>query len=107
MSDARVKFYDAAMEHEAPAAVAARFGFRCPKTGRECAGLLIAGRTRLKRDGQGKNGGHAMWDFNGDAAAPTFAPSINCGGCWHGFIENGRCVDCSKKDEPEPDAPKA
>lgn len=101
MSDAQVKFYDESYEHETPDR-AARFGFRCPKTGRDCSGLLIAGRTDLKRDGQGKNGGHPMWDWDGNAEAPTFSPSINCGSCWHGYIRNGRCVDQQSKDEPEP-----
>ena len=102
MSDARVKFYDEGYEPTDPDK-AVRFGFRCPKRGTNCAGLLIAGRTELKRDGQNQNGGVAMWDFDGNAAEPTFSPSINCGGCWwHGFIEKGRCVDGKKQDEPEP-----
>lgn len=105
MSDAKVKFYDAGYVETTPDA-AARFGFACPKTGARCTGLLIAGRTELKRDGQNQNGGVAMWDFDGNAAAPTFTPSVNCGGCWHGHIENGRCVDVHHKDEPEP-APRA
>jgi hypothetical protein len=103
MSDAKVKFFDQNMEGEAPAETAGRFGFTCPKrAGTRCSGLLIAGRTALKRDPQGQNGGHAMWDFDGNAVAPTFAPSINCKGCWHGFIEKGRCVDGNRVDEPEP-----
>jgi len=106
MADAKVKFYDLAGIDPAPADKAARFGFRCPRGRGECQGLLIAGRTDLKRDGQGKNGGAAMWDFDGNAAAPTFVPSIDCkvGGssCWHGYIRNGRTVDCQGKDEPEP-----
>lgn len=100
MSDAKVKFYDEGYEQAEPN-VAARFGFRCPKRGTECMGLLIAGRTPLKRDGQGQNGGVPMWDFDGNAAAPTFSPSINCGGCWHGHIRNGRCVGTNDVDEPE------
>jgi hypothetical protein len=31
--------------------------------------------------------------------APTFSPSIDCKGCWHGYIRNGRCVDTSGNDE--------
>jgi len=102
MSNAKVTFHDAAMENHAPADKAARFGFTCPKGRGHCSGLLIAGRTGLKRDGQNQNGGVAMWDFDGNAAAPTFSPSVNCGGCWHGYIRNGRCVDTQGNDEPEP-----
>jgi hypothetical protein len=101
MSAADVKFFDDDME-EATAETAVRFGFKCPKGRGRCDGLMIAGRTGLKRDPQGKNGGHAMWDFDGNAAAPTFVPSINCGQFWHGYIRNGRCVDVANKDEPEP-----
>ncbi len=101
MSDAKVKFYGQDMAAEAPAETAARFGFSCPRGRGACSGLLIAGRTDLKRDSQGKNGGHAMWDFDGDASAPTFRPSINCKGCWHGYIRAGRCVDAGGKEEPQ------
>ena len=67
-----------------------------------CSGLLIAGRSDIKRDGQGGNGGRPQWDWDGNREAPTFSPSINCGSCWHGYIRAGRCVDTAGKDEPEP-----
>ena len=79
-----------------------RFGFQCPKRGHQCAGLLIAGTTDIKRDAQG-NGGRPQWEWDGNRENPTFSPSINCGGCWHGFIRNGRCVDVNGKDEPAPE----
>jgi len=99
MSAADVKFYDNDME-EALAETASLFGFTCPHGRGHCQGLIIAGRTGLKRDPQGQNGGHAMWDFDGNAAAPTFTPSINCGKCWHGHIRAGRCVSTQGVDEP-------
>lgn len=102
MSDAAVKFYEIDGVTPASSETAACFGFTCPKGRGHCSGLLIVGRTDLKRDPQAKNGGHAMWRFDGDTDAPTFSPSINCGGCWHGFIERGRCVDTKHQDEPEP-----
>jgi hypothetical protein len=80
------------------------FGFKCPVRGQHCQGLVIAGRTGLKRDPQGKNGGIAQWDWDGNRESPTFAPSINCGGCWHGFIVGGRCLSVGRTDEPEPTA---
>lgn len=112
MSDARVQFlkldfYDAQSEEEEIAAPGQEvyFGFACPKhVRRRCEALLIAGRPNIPRDGQNKNGGKAQWDWNGNREAPTFVPSVDCSGCWHGYIENGRCVSTSKQDEPEPSA---
>lgn len=101
MSDAKVKFVDKFGE-PMPAATATHMLFRCPKTGYDCGKLIIAGRTNIPRDGQNQNGGRAQWDFDGNAQAPTFAPSVDCKGCWHGYIENGRCVTVNHTDEPEP-----
>lgn len=80
------------------------FSFNCPKrNGGRCEGLIIRGKTGFKHDPQSENGGIAQWTWDGNREAPTFTPSINCGDCgWHGYIENGRCVDTAKKDEPEP-----
>jgi hypothetical protein len=102
VSDAKVQFETLDYEGASPGAEQ-RFGFRCPLRGHRCEGLVIAGRTPLKRDPQGQNGGIAQWDWNGDRERPTFSPSINCQGCWHGYIENGRCVSVQKTDEPEPE----
>ncbi len=111
MSDAKVKFLrldgsgaSVGAEPTAPGEEV-RFSFKCPKhpTNR-CGGLLIAGRSGIPRDGQNQNGGRAQWDWNGDRERPTFSPSVNCGGCWHGYIENGRCVDTAHQEEPEPGA---
>lgn len=103
MSAAKIKFYDFGGFDEVPVAEAKRFGFTCPKGRGSCHGLLIAGRTEYKRDGQNKNGGVAMWDLvDATPGKETFKPSINCKGCWHGYIIKGRCVDTSKQDEPEP-----
>lgn len=101
MSDAKVEFETLDYDPAGPGQEQ-RFAFRCPKRGHQCAGLLIAGRSDIKRDGQGRNGGRPQWDWNGDRERPTFAPSINCGGCWHGYIRHGRCVDTGGNDEPEP-----
>ena len=90
---------------DAPPGREQTFSFNCPRhrKGARCEGLVIKGRTNLKHDPQGKNGGIAQWDWvNADCDAPTFQPSINCGGCgWHGFIERGRCVNTARQDEPE------
>ena len=76
------------------------FDFKCPKHNRRCGGLVIAGRTHLKRDPNGQNGGVAQWDWDGNRDAPTFTPSINCIPCWHGYIRAGRCVNVNGADEP-------
>lgn len=102
MSDAHVKFFSAD-RHEASLGAERNFSFRCPKSGDRCGHLLIAGRAPgVKRDGQNQNGGRAMWTWNGNRERPTFSPSINCLSCWHGYIEDGRCVSVAKVDEPEP-----
>lgn len=101
MSDAKVRFFTADRE-PAPPGAEVRVDFVCPRSGYRCGTILIAGKTAVPRDGQNQNGGKAQWDWDGNREAPTFTPSINCTGCWHGFIENGRAVDCAKQDEPEP-----
>lgn len=102
MSDAKVEFWTLEWE-DAEAGKEQLFGFACPKRkDRRCEGLSISGRTGLKHDPNNANGGVAHWHWDGNRDCPTFTPSINCHNCWHGFIENGRCVDTSKQDEPEP-----
>ena len=102
MSDAKVQFFGLDKKPCAPGGEA-YFSFTCPR-GNFCGFLPIAGRTGLKRDPQNANGGVAHWDWKnkGEIAGPTFSPSINCKGCWHGYIANGRCVNTAKQDEPEP-----
>lgn len=96
MSDAQVIFetldYDPAEPGQEE-----RFGFKCPKhPSNRCKGLLLRGVGHNIRP---------SWVWDGNRDAPTFSPSINCLSCpgkWHGYIENGRCVDTNKVDEPEP-----
>lgn len=80
------------------------FSFACPMHVRRCGDLVIAGRTARKRDPNGKNGGIAQWDWDGNRDLPTFTPSVNCVGCWHGYIRAGRCVTTGGLDEPGPPA---
>ena len=103
MSDAKVTFgrLFEATDHPGQEQT---FSFNCPrrKAGR-CEGVIIKGRTTLKHDPNGKNGGVAQWTWDGNREVPPFVPSINCGTCgWHGYIERGRCVTTKKQDEPEP-----
>lgn len=110
MSAADVQFFNLGYEPCLPDQKPCRFSFRCVGANRgrdprlpqsRCEGLLIAGATDIKRDGQGKNGGSPQWDWDGNRASPTFTPSINCEKhCgWHGHIRNGRCVDVHGNDE--------
>jgi hypothetical protein len=97
MSDAKVSFETMGFD-DAPPGKEERFGFKCPRhpTNR-CEGLIIRGR--------GHDIPKRAWIWNGNRQAPTFSPSINCQSCpgkWHGYIENGRCVNAQKQDEPEP-----
>ena len=105
MSDAKVTFQTMNYVEEADGAAApgkeARFAFACPKhANRRCEGLIIVGeasgvfRTPEKTV--------PAWEFDGNRDRPTFTPSINCGGCWHGYVQAGRCVDVNYQDEPEP-----
>lgn len=93
MSAALVTFAKLGLEDAAPGEEEC-FGFKCPKGRGRCEGLLLRGR--------GHDVPQRTWMWSGSRANPTFAPSINCQGCWHGFIENGRCVDTNHQDEPEP-----
>ena len=100
MSAANVQFLDRDKRKAAPGAEVS-FSFACPKFPHQCGRLLVAGRSPgIDRNGQNREGGVAMWDWDGNREAPTFSPSIDCKGCWHGFIEAGRCVDMAKRDEP-------
>jgi hypothetical protein len=94
MSNAAVSFETLDFD-PAEAGKEERFGFNCPKhKGRSCEGLLIRGKGN---DAPGKT-----WIWDGKRDAPTFQPSINCEGCWHGYIRNGRCVTTNGNEEPEP-----
>jgi hypothetical protein len=109
MSDAKVQFLTLGGEPCHESEKPARFTFACVReAGDTCANLLIASGPHsdphgVKRDGQNQNGGRAQWDWDGNRESPTFAPSVNCASAcgWHGYVRNGRCVDCSGADEPE------
>lgn len=102
MSAAAVRF-DTLDELDAKPGEEQTFSFACPKhKGRRCESLVIVGRTPYPHDGQNLNGGCAQWAWDGNRDAPTFTPSIDCKGCWHGYIRAGRCVDTNGDDEPEP-----
>ena len=100
MSNAKVKFETLDGKDPQPGKEQ-QFSFNCPLYDRRCGPLIIAGRTELKHDPRGQNGGTAQWRWNSSLEKPTFNPSINCKGCWHGHIRDGRCVSTGNADEPE------
>ena len=100
VSDAKVTYETLEFETAEPGKEQ-RFDFNCPLHDRRCGSLVIAGRTTLKHDPQGQNGGIAQWGWDGNREKPTFTPSVNCKGCWHGYIRAGRCVSTGNTDEPE------
>jgi len=107
MSDAQVQFHFAEDGRhfsrdrmEANPGHEQAFSFACPKYERRCGDLVIVGKTNLKH-GARKDGGVPQWKWDGRRGAPTFEPSVDCKGCWHGFIRKGRCVDVQGKDEPQ------
>lgn len=103
MSDAAVTFESMDGEQHTSPGKEALFSFACPRhPGRRCESLAIAGRVPWKRSPTGQNGGTPQWDWDGNSLAPTFTPSIDCKGCWHGFIRAGRCVNTNGADEPTP-----
>ncbi len=68
-----------------------RFGFRCRCNPNSWCDVNV------------KNAGYVIpqrnWVLTGSIDAPTLHPSINCGGCWHGYIEQGVFLTTAKKPE--------
>jgi hypothetical protein len=67
-----------------------RLKFTCPKRpDRECEVMVST---------PGREHQHPYWKWDGNAAAPTLSPSINCngpGGCgWHGHLTAGEFKGC-------------
>ena len=56
--------------------------FRCRSHNHYCK---VALRPHRQQNG-------ASWQWNGDREKPTLEPSVNCVGCWHGWIRNGEFV---------------
>lgn len=73
------------------------FDFWCPRGRRWCAGLLIRSPTQPGEAARRP----PSWIWDGNVDAPTFAPSINHEGCWHGYIEKGVFLTCNKTPEPD------
>jgi hypothetical protein len=85
VSDAKVEFKD-----EDTPGKPEFFTFKCPKADRTCGWLMI----------RGASGDRPSWEWDGNRERPTFTPSVDCKGCWHGYIRAGRCVDPAGQDEP-------
>lgn len=68
-----------------------RFAFRCRQGGDRWCSVNLRGRGH---DVPNKN-----WAWDGSVNAPTIAPSVNCRGCWHGYIEGGVFLTTAKVPE--------
>ena len=58
-----------------------RFAFACrSQKGNRCS---------INIRNAGYNFPQHNWNLTGTPDTPTISPSINCDGCWHGYIEQG------------------
>ena len=70
-----------------------RFAYQCrSQPGAWCS---------LNLRGRGHDIERRSWMWDGDFERPTLSPSIDCKGCWHGFIEAGVFTDTNHKPEPQ------
>jgi hypothetical protein len=67
-----------------------RFAFRCRSRGEWCS---------VNLRGRGHDVEKRSWAWDGNIDKPTLSPSINCQGCWHGFVEAGVFNDTEHKPE--------
>lgn len=55
--------------------------FQCLKTGKYCGSIRVGFAE--------KPPGERTWAWDGNFEKPTLSPSINCVGCWHGWLQSG------------------
>ena len=69
-----------------------RFQFQCRSEARSHCAVNL-----------GRNAGYQIerrnWLLTGTPDAPTITPSINCEGCWHGYVESGVFLTTEKNPE--------
>lgn len=65
-----------------------RFAFRC----RACkkADHNTQQMCSVNLGGRGHDIPDKNWNWDGNVDQPTLHPSVNCNGCWHGWINQGR-----------------
>jgi len=68
-----------------PPEAAHRLAYRCRSHPTNWCSVNLRGR--------GHDIEKRSWSWDGNVDRPTLAPSINCEGCWHGFIEEGEYRD--------------
>jgi hypothetical protein len=70
-----------------------RFAYRCRgQPGAWCS---------VNLRGRGHDVDQRSWAWDGNFDKPTLTPSINCAGCWHGFIEGGVFNNTDHKPEAQ------
>jgi hypothetical protein len=63
--------------------VTGRIAFVCPH-GNRC-GVYVGPESEARPTPDAPH----VWGWNGHLERPTLTPSIDCKGCWHGFITDG------------------
>lgn len=93
MTDAKVSFEKMDYSPCPPGDRPDRFSFECPNGKGRCAGLLLREALECQGIEVGDGKRPASWRWDGDRDRPTLSPSINCIGCWHGYIRAGKIVN--------------
>lgn len=71
-----------------PPGAEGRFVFACLKRGGFCGEIIIGNGFKPQ------HGAAPTWQWDGNADKPTLTPSINCRGCWHGWLTAGEFKEC-------------
>lgn len=54
----------------------------------------------LNLGGRGHDLQNRNWQWDGNVDRPTLTPSIDCTGCFHGYLRNGQFVTVGGQPEP-------
>lgn len=80
--------YEDAPPEAIPPGAEGRFVFGCPKGRGYCGGIIIGNGFKPQ------HGACPTWQWDGNPDKPTLTPSINCKGCWHGWLTAGEFKTC-------------
>lgn len=93
-SDNRFEYFDKdlyPLPDNAPLSSVGRFGYVCRRD--------PSSHCSINCQNAGYQITNQNWKLTGTPDHPTITPSINCDGCWHGYIENGIFKSTSKVPE--------
>lgn len=74
------------LPEDAPHSAVGEMEFFCKRSGRMCGGIAIRQKTLPDIPLR-------TWTLAGTKDKPTLTSSVNCEGCWHGWITNGVMMD--------------